>query len=250
LHKNEITFVLIEKDECQPIFLPLMPQIFQPQTNIKLQNVSVVKLKQKGKRFEIACYKNKIGEYRNLQEKDLSNVLQIEEVFVNVSKGQVASGKDLEVFDKLSKQEIIKRILEKGEIQLNQQERQLLQDNLMKDILHLVVSKTLNSTTKKPYTLGIIEKIVKEIGFQLNVQKNAKQQSLELMQKLIDSQLIPIERVPLRVRVLLTDPIDLQEYITVEQDSGNQVTGIMDPSKLKQLQEFIKEMGKVEILGE
>jgi ribosome maturation protein SDO1 len=226
-----------------------MPKIFQPQTNIKLQNVSVVKLKQKGKRFEIACYKNKIGEFRNKQEKDLTNVLQIEEVFVNVSKGQIASGKDLEVFDGLSKSEIIKRILEKGEIQLNQEERQLLQDNLMKDILNLVVTKTINPTTKKPYTFGIIEKVSKEVGFQLNVQKNAKQQSLDLMQRLIDSQLIPIERIPLRVKITLLEHVKL-DFVRIEQESENQIIGTIDPSKLKELSEFLKEKGSVEILSE
>jgi ribosome maturation protein SDO1 len=62
-------------------------KINQPQTNIKLSNVSVVRLKKAGKRFEIACYKNKVLEYRSKVEKQLDQVLQIDQVFINVSKG-------------------------------------------------------------------------------------------------------------------------------------------------------------------
>ena len=39
--------------------------IFTPINQVKLTNVSIVRLKKGGKRFELACYKNKVQEYRN-----------------------------------------------------------------------------------------------------------------------------------------------------------------------------------------
>ena len=45
------------------VFIPM--SIFQPSNQIRLTNVSVVRLKKGGKRFELACYKNKIMEWRN-----------------------------------------------------------------------------------------------------------------------------------------------------------------------------------------
>lgn len=84
--------------------------IFQPSNQIKLTNVSVVRLKKGGKRFEIACYKNKVMEWRNgmyvqceisndkfifFRERDLDNVLQTPTIFSNVSKGKVAPSDDL-----------------------------------------------------------------------------------------------------------------------------------------------------------
>ena len=65
-------------------------QINQPSNQIKLTNVSMVRLKKGKKRFEIACYKNTVQSYRAGHETDLDNVLQIPNVFLNVSKGQVA----------------------------------------------------------------------------------------------------------------------------------------------------------------
>jgi ribosome maturation protein Sdo1 len=72
----------------------------------RLTNVSIVRMKKGGKRFEvscpssgltqIACYKNKVSEFRSGVETDLSEVLQIEQVFTNVPKGQVAKKEDWE----------------------------------------------------------------------------------------------------------------------------------------------------------
>ena len=69
----------------------------------------MIRLKRGGKRFEvrarvctrcltlqIACYKNKVREWRSGVETDLDEVLQVENVFINVSKGQLASKDDLQ----------------------------------------------------------------------------------------------------------------------------------------------------------
>ena len=42
-----------------------MSAIFTPINQVKLTNVAVVRLKKGGKRFEVACYKNRINDYRN-----------------------------------------------------------------------------------------------------------------------------------------------------------------------------------------
>ncbi|KAL0136987.1 hypothetical protein V8B55DRAFT_1160645 [Mucor lusitanicus] len=39
--------------------------IKKPNTQIKLTNVSIVRLRKGGKRFELACYKNKVMEWRS-----------------------------------------------------------------------------------------------------------------------------------------------------------------------------------------
>ncbi|KAG9535125.1 hypothetical protein KCU86_g17205, partial [Aureobasidium melanogenum] len=57
-------------------------QINQPSNQIKLTNVSLVRMKKGKKRFEVACYKNKVLEWRSGVETDLDNVLQIPNVFL------------------------------------------------------------------------------------------------------------------------------------------------------------------------
>lgn len=92
--------------------------INQPSNQIKFTNVSIVRLKKGNtddatepsttkavltssvlilgkKRFELACYKNKLLEYRSGAEKDLDNVLQVPTVFLSVSKAQTAPSAEL-----------------------------------------------------------------------------------------------------------------------------------------------------------
>ena len=94
-----------------------------PVNQVRLTNVAVIRLKKGGKKFEIACYKNKAINWRNKQEDNINEVLQIDKIFTNVSKGEVAKQKDLSAFGKLSYEEIIMEILNKGELQVSELKR-------------------------------------------------------------------------------------------------------------------------------
>lgn len=45
---------------------------------------------------QIACYKNKVQEWRSGVETNLDDVLQIANVYINVSKGELAKAQDLQ----------------------------------------------------------------------------------------------------------------------------------------------------------
>jgi len=62
-------------------------KITQPVNQVRLTNVAVVRMNRHGKRFEVACYRNKILNYRQRIETDLTEVLQTDRIFTNVSKG-------------------------------------------------------------------------------------------------------------------------------------------------------------------
>ena len=59
-------------------------QINQPSNQIRLTNVSLIRMKKGKKRFEVPAYKNTVQSYRAGNETDLDNVLQINNVFLNV----------------------------------------------------------------------------------------------------------------------------------------------------------------------
>lgn len=148
----------------------------QPVNQVRLTNVAVVRLKRKGKRFELACYKNKVLSWREGNEKDLDEVLQTENVFTNVSKGILAKKKDLEAaFKTTNHMDIITEMLTKGELQVSEKERQYASDNLFNEIASIVAEKCVDPDTKKPYSLGIIERAMKEtIHYAVVPSKNAK----------------------------------------------------------------------------
>lgn len=170
-----------------------MPLIQQPANQIKLTNVSLVRYKKGKKRFELACYKNKLLEYRSGTETDLDNVLQVPTIFLNASKGDTApnaelvkawplptsqshdqgsggrtggkggkkgkgKGHDEDDHEQSWKDSIIEEILKKGEIQVNASERKELLDRMEREIVEEVAQRLVDPQTKRVYTTGMIKK--------------------------------------------------------------------------------------------
>ncbi|KAK4079528.1 hypothetical protein Trihar35433_633 [Trichoderma harzianum] len=214
-----------------------MSRINLPSNQIKLTNVSLVRLKKGKKRFEIACYKNKVLEWRSGIETDLDNVLQIPNVFLNVSKGQTAPKEDLEkAFGKgKSTDEIVLEILKKGELQVGDKERAAQLERVHNEVISIVVSKLVDPRTKRVYTPGMIEKALDMLSSQAHsgekttdsgtatpttaeageakpktrehtwtgvvTTKSAKSQALDAMKALIAYQPIPVARARMKLRV-------------------------------------------------
>ncbi|PHH63585.1 hypothetical protein CDD81_5677 [Ophiocordyceps australis] len=214
-------------------------QINQPSNQIKLTNVSLVRLKKGKKRFEIACYKNKVLEWRSGIETDLDNVLQIPNVFLNVSKGQTAPKEDVEkAFGKDRPiNDVILEILKKGELQVGDKERAAQLERVHNEVVGIVASKLVDPRTKRVYTSGMIEKALDMLSSQAHASqdkdksasgagtptagddaeakprprehswtgvvttKSAKSQALEAMKALIAFQPIPVARARMRLRI-------------------------------------------------
>ncbi|KAF4303766.1 Ribosome maturation protein SBDS [Botryosphaeria dothidea] len=220
-----------------------------PANQIKLTNVSLVRKK----RFEIACYKNKVLEWRNGVEKDLDNVLQIPNVFMNVSKGQVANSQDLaKAFgaDK-SLDDIILDILSKGELQVGEKERNAQLERVHAEVIDIVAGKLVDPKTKRVYTTGMIEKALDQLSSQtaqaasnsgtstpnngegkdvskkdlpkwtgVTTNKSAKSQALEAMKALIAYQPIPVARARMRLRITCPTNI-LKQAVKSAPKGGN-----------------------------
>ncbi|KAK4241922.1 ribosome maturation protein sdo1 [Achaetomium macrosporum] len=150
--------------------------IQQPSNQIKLTNVSLVRLKKGKKRFEIACYKNKVLEWRSGIETDLDNVLQIPNVFLNVSKGQTAPSAELaKAFGKdRSLDDIILEILRKGELQVGEKERTAQLERVHNEVISIVASKLVDPRTKRVYTPGMIEKALDMLSSMAHQQQQDK----------------------------------------------------------------------------
>jgi ribosome maturation protein SDO1 len=202
------------------------------------------------KRFELACYKNKLLEYRSGAEKDLDNVLQIHTVFLSVSKAQTAPSAELaKAFGKdASTDDIIQEILRKGEVQVGERERKEILERIEKEVVDIVSGRLVDPSTKRVYTAGMIEKALNQLtvasGHQhqqqngegstaskiaapeaaekenredrkplwkgVSTTKSAKSQALDAMKALIAWQPIPVMRARMRLRV--TCPVPLLKH--------------------------------------
>lgn len=174
----------------------------QPVGQKRLTNVAVVRLKSHGSRFEIACFKNKVLSWRSRVEKDIDEVLQSHTVYSNVSKGVLAKSKDLiAVFGTDDQDKICLEILEKGELQVSGREREAHLSNQFRDIATIVMKKTVNAETQRPYTISMIERLMRDVHFAVEPNKNSKRQALELIREL--EKQFPIIRARMRLQLLV-----------------------------------------------
>ena len=239
-----------------------MGKINQPNSQIRLTNVSLVRMKKGKKRFEIACYQNKVHDFRSGVEKNIDEVLQIPQIFLNVSKGQIASSEDLKAsFNTTNIDEIILEILKKGEIQLSEKERAQQNEKLHKEILNIISAKCINPKSKKRYPPTMIDKALKELKFNFVNARSAKSKSLEAIKLLVEKQIIPIARAKLRVKVILnTETFNKvksefeNEFISFLEnseivDDNTQILFLLEPENYKPLGEKVKSMkGKLELV--
>ncbi|KAM7514729.1 hypothetical protein LguiA_004312 [Lonicera macranthoides] len=234
--------------------------IVQPIGQKRLTNVAVVRLKKHGNRFEIACYKNKVLSWRSGVEKDLDEVLQSQTVYSNVSKGVLAKSKDLQAaFGMDDQSKICLEILEKGELQVAGKERESQLSNQFRDIATIVMQKTINPETQRPYTISMIERLMHEIHFAVDPHNSSKKQALEVIREL--QKHFPIKRSPMRVRVTVPGQkfSSLSEKfnewnasIVSKEESGSQLSVIceMDPGFFRDCDAMVRNLqGRLEILA-
>lgn len=239
-----------------------MSKVFQPVGQKRLTNIAVVRYKKHGKRFEIACYKNKVLNWRNGIEKDLDEVLQSTTVFSNVSKGILAKKEDMvEVFGTADEEAVCLKILAEGELQVSDKERKVELDTLFRDVASIISEKCINPETNRPYTISMIERALRDVHFSADAKRSAKAQALEAL-PLLQSQ-FPIQRARMRLKlaVPLSSKDELEELlarqggVVEERDlalGGGHLSSVclVEPGVFRELHSFVQGCtGQIEVLS-
>ncbi|CAA2979502.1 ribosome maturation SBDS [Olea europaea subsp. europaea] len=171
------------------------------------------------------------------REKDLDEVLQSHTVYSNVSKGVLAKSKDLlAAFGTDDQEKICLEILDKGELQVAGKERESQLSSQFRDIATMVMQKTINPETQRPYTISMIERLLHEIHFAVDPHSSSKKQvrSDENTSSLF-------ERIN-----------DWSASIVSRDETGSQLSLIceLDPSSFRSCDALVRNLqGRLEILA-
>lgn len=222
----------------------------QPISQVRLTNVAVVRLKRKGKRFEIACYKNKVLSWRAGNEADLDEVLQTDRVFSNVSKGILANSKDMQAaFKTDDASKIVLEILRQGELQVSERERQHQTDNLFNEIAVIVANMCVDPATKRPFSVGIIERAMRDtLHFAVVPNRSAKVQAQAVIKQL--EQHMNIRRAQMRLKLSVPTSVaksvksNLKEHIHTWEDEDwdgpYEATVLIAPGSFRAVDEVLR----------
>ena len=169
----------------------------------RLTNIAVVRLKRQGKRFEVACYRNKVANWRSGVETDLDEVLQTEAVFSSVSRGVLAKDEDLQAaFGTADARAVCVRILAEGDVQVSDRERAVEMGALFRDVAAAVAARCVNTATRRPFTVSMVERALKDAGFSVDGKRPAKAQAADAV-ALLAARGLPIERARMRLRAVV-----------------------------------------------
>jgi len=241
-----------------------MAKIFTPTNQKRLTNVAVVRLKKGGKRFEIACYPNKVTSWRNKIETDIDEVLQTPLVFTNVSKGQGAKVDDLKAaFGTDDQKKICLEILSKGELQVSEKERSANLESTFRDIATVVADKCVNPDTNRPYPVTLIERAMKDAHISIKPTRSTKQQALDVIKQLKESNALNIQRAQMRLKISIPakDGKKVREKIKklaskveVEEFTDDlEMVFLVDPGCFREVDEIVrtdtKGTGHLEVLS-
>jgi ribosome maturation protein SDO1 len=228
-------------------------QINTPVNQVKLTNVAVVRYNHGGNRFEIACYRNKVMDYRAGLETDLTEVLQTDRIFTNVSKGQFASNDDLKLaFNTTDEEAIAKIILEKGSsLQVSDLERNQMFEQTLQQIAVWVASNCVHPDSGRPYTVSQIRHALGK-NYAVQAHKAIKKQYLDAVKFL--KTVIDIERAkmelslqyPVTAQSSVTAALENLEHRVVSSTTTDTETTVLvlhvDPSLYRDLNELSKEV--------
>ncbi len=93
------------------------------------------------------------------------------------------------------------QILAKGELQVSDKERQSQLESTFRDVATVVTDMCVNPDTKRPYTVGVVERAIKDVHYSIKPHKSTKQQALDVIRLLKPT--MPIERAKMRLKVTL-----------------------------------------------
>lgn len=234
-------------------------QITQPVNQVRLTNVAVVRMNRCGKRFELACYRNKMINYRQGVETDLSEVLQTTRVFTNVSKGEFAPSSALtEAFGTDDEDEVCRIVLARGQVQVSDRERNARHENAVREIAELVADRCVDPRSDRRYDARRVADAMRRAGFVVHPTRSAKQQFLDCVRLLKERpDVLPIERARMRLRVTSATPGDDEDLTTalrrsspdlervsfapLEVDDEDGVVCLVDPSLYRVFDRVVKE---------
>lgn len=100
---------------------------------------------------------------------------------------------------------VLNQILEKGELQVADRERESQLSNQFRDIATIVMAKTVNPETERPYTITMIERLMREVHFAVDPHRNSKQQVNGRLYTSFSSRYISSSACECVISVLWTD---------------------------------------------
>ncbi len=169
---------------------------------VSLDNALVARLKKGSKHFEIYVDPDVAFEYKKHDGIKIEDVLAVESIFEDASKGAHSPESDLEsAFDTTDVLKIADHIIKHGELQLTKEQRKHILEEKTRQVVATIAENAINPQTRAPHPPTRIEKAMEEAKVHIDPLKSVDEQ-VNIVMKAIRP-IIPIrfEEVEVEVKV-------------------------------------------------
>jgi len=217
----------------------------------KAKDFTIVRHQIEGEKFEILVDPDKGLKYKRGEIGEIRNVLMIDTIFTDASKGEKASVDNLEIHYGTSDPiEVAKEMFEKGTFQLNTQQRQEMTEQKRKQIVNIISKTFVDPKTKLPHPVVRIENAMEDIRYHIDPFKEADEQVQEVVQAL--RSVLPMSSENIQIALKIPAEYTGKAYGTVKdygtikrdewQNDGSWVTVVELPAAMQV--DFMEALGK------
>ncbi|RZN63065.1 MAG: ribosome assembly factor SBDS [Methanonatronarchaeia archaeon] len=137
---------------------------------VSLDDAVTARLESHGTRFEVLVDPDLALEMRSGSQVDYSELLAIDKVFKDASRGDEASDEMMnEVFDTTDVEEITSRIISDGDIQLTSEQRKRIQEQKRRQVINTIARNAVNpQQNDAPHPPNRIESAMEEAGVRID----------------------------------------------------------------------------------
>ncbi len=167
---------------------------------VTLDKAVIARLKTHGGHFEILVDPEKAYDLRKGADVKMEDLLAVEDVFENASRGDRVPEEDLvKAFGTKSVPEIARRIIREGEINLTAEQRHRMQEEKRRQVVSFISRNAINPQTMMPHPPARIERAMEEAGAHIDLTKSVEE-NVNVVMKAIRP-IIPIRFEEVRIAV-------------------------------------------------
>lgn len=169
---------------------------------VSLDKAVIARYKHGKKNFEALIDPEKVDSIRSGAEEEIEDALAVDEIFEDASKGEKATEDDLmAVFSTTDVEEIAKRILKEGEVQLTSEQRRKKVEEKKNMVIERICRISINPQTNTPHPAQRIEIAMKEAKVHIDPFKSVDELVSETVKAIRPIIPIKIEEIQIAIKI-------------------------------------------------
>jgi ribosome maturation protein SDO1 len=169
---------------------------------VKINEAVIARIEKNGHKFEVLVDPNLAMDLKHGKEVDFSELLADDKIFKDSNKGDEQAPETIkEAFETEEVNEVVKKIIEKGEIQLTTEQRKEFLEKRRAEIITKISRNAINPQTKTPHPPKRIENAMDEAKVHIDAFKSTEEQVNDIVKAI--KKIIPIsmEKIDFAVKI-------------------------------------------------